>query len=417
MILGHHMTTHNAELKIVDDFREFCSFMETERPTLSAKKGVLGKKESFAVNSRFHYQREVTEPKHQQEHYPCLELLFTLALEGQLFIRTKDEKNKLCLQRTRRLDDYYQLNRYEQYAFLLETYWCYFNFEEYFNSMSWGGNLFLLQELFKEFLETGAGNSITRSNYIIKRSLKCFFTFDAAVIYHLTFFNFCDYEINEEAFRQDDPKFVTITPTTLGVDLAGLLLRHGFKYRPELLFPLAYRTLAASQGLAKVPKGFHKVLAKAFPVGTIKKTVEQELEQREGGTYYFKVALRKNLWRIIKLSHTHSLESLHLAIQDAFNLDDDHLHVFYLEPQRKGRRMKHGIYCSEIEDEIFTTDQIHIGDCGFYPGQVLTYLYDFGDMITFDVTLLEIDYDEPLPLHPVIAEKKGDPPDWYPAWE
>jgi len=77
------VSTDNLNLRIVDDFREFCSFIETEKPPLSSKKEVMGKKDAFSINSRLYYKREVDKPHYQQEHYPALDLLFTLAIEGQ----------------------------------------------------------------------------------------------------------------------------------------------------------------------------------------------------------------------------------------------------------------------------------------------------------------------------------------------
>ncbi len=60
------------------------------------------------------------------------------------------------------------------------------------------------------------------------------------------------------------------------------------------------------------------------------------------------------------------------------------------------------------------TDTVKIGNLGLMPGQKMSYIFDFGDMWKFDVLLLDIDKDKPLPLHPQIEEYKGDSPEQYP---
>ncbi len=170
--------------------------------------------------------------------------------------------------------------------------------------------------------------------------------------------------------------------------------------------------------MSKPKKGLHKILAKAFPAGAVTKTVEDEPAKEQLGTYYFKVALRKTLWRTIKMAHTHNLYDLHLAIEDAFDLEEEHLYAFFLDAgELKRRRGRYGIYCSEFEDEDFNVDDAVIGICGFYFGQSMTYLFDFGNRIHFDITLLKIDADEPLPHSPLVVEQKGELTEPAPGWD
>ena len=406
------MSTDNLNLRIVNDFRELCSFIETENPPLSSKKEVLGKKDAFSINSRLYYKREVDKPHYQQEHYPALNLLFTLAIEGQLFKKVKNEKGNISLHGTNKLESFRQLNDCEQYCFLLETYWCCYDFASQFDSMIWSADLYPLQELFNAFLQVGPGNSITSKYDHTNSSLCCLFSLDHPVILQLATFDLCSYELNEEASSPYDDRLKSIAPTLFGIEICSLLLRQGFRYQPQELFPLPYRALAAKLDMYKPKKGLHKVLAKAFPAGAVTQTIEDESLIKQPGTYYFKIALKKKLWRIIKLAHPHSLYDLHLAIEDAFEFDEEHLYAFYLDiGELKRRRGRYGIYCSEFEDEVFNVEDAVIGTCGFYPGQSMTYLFDFGDQIIFDITLLKIDTTEPLPHSPVMVDQKGELPE------
>ncbi len=412
------MTTDNLVFRIVDDFKEFCRFIETENPPLSSKKAVLGKKDAFSINSRLYYKREIDKPHYQQEHYAGLDLLFTLAIEGQLFRKVKGEKGNIRLQGSKKLDSFKQLNNCEQYCFLLETYWCCYNFENKFDSMIWAADLYPIKNLFGAFLQIGSGSSITSKDCRANSSLSSFFSFDHLVVLQLASFAFCSYELNELASSPYDDRLISITPTPFGIEICSLLLEQGLRYRPQELFPHPYRTLAARLGMYKPKKGLHKILAKAFPAGAVAKTVEDEPLTEQTGTYYFKVALEKALWRTIKLAHTHSLYDLHMAIERAFEFDEEHLYAFYLDPgELKRRRSRYGIYCSEIEGEDFHVEDAPIGNCGFYPGQKMIYLFDFGSSNIFDVTLLKVDADEPLPLRPILVEEKGGLPDRDPEWE
>ncbi len=397
-----------GELKIVNDFKVFCDYLETEKPILSAKKGVLGNKDAFNLNARLYYQRDVDRPNYQQEHYYCLDFLYFLALEGQLFVKVKDEKDRLRLQGTKRLEQFQQLNRYEQYVFLLETYWCCFTIEKSRFSLISSGDLFYLYRLFEVFLDRGAGTPITRKDRLIEKSIRTFFTFDYRVILHLSYFELCSYELNEEAKKPNEDKFLAIIPKNL--DIIMLLLLNGAEYRGEIILPPAYRTLAERKMIRTGKKGLHKVLAEAFPEGAVKRTVDLEPVEEKRGTYYFKVALRKKLWRILSLGHDHTMEDFHLAIQGAYDLDDEHLYVFLLDNEKRPGWMQYGIFCSEAQEEYFQAEETTIGECGLYPGQPLLYVYDLGNLLVFDVTLIMVDSQKTPPLTPEIIEEKGEFP-------
>ena len=212
-----------GQLEIVNDFKEFCNYIENERPVLSQKKGALGNKDAFNLNARMYYKRDVDRPSYQQEHYYCLDLLFSLALEGQLFVKVKDEKDRLRLQGTKRLEQFQQLNRYEQYIFLWETYWCCFTIEKNRSRLISRGDLFYLYRLFEVFMDKGAGTPITQKDRLNEKSISTFFTFDYRVILHLSYFELCSYELNEEARKTDEDKFLAIIPTPLLLKIPTLI--------------------------------------------------------------------------------------------------------------------------------------------------------------------------------------------------
>jgi len=52
------------------------------------------------------------------------------------------------------------------------------------------------------------------------------------------------------------------------------------------------------------------------------------------GTYVFKVALARDLWRRIKISAGDTLLSLHRSIQEAYHFGGDHLYSFFMDGKR-----------------------------------------------------------------------------------
>ncbi len=99
------------------------------------------------------------------------------------------------------------------------------------------------------------------------------------------------------------------------------------------------------------------------------------------GTYIFKVSLGR-FWRTIAISGEDSLDQLHLAIQEAFNFDNDYLYAFSLDqlklnPRKSFNDLRGGDY--PFEDEAI------IGKLNFYEGQRFLYVFDFGDWWDFDL--------------------------------
>lgn len=157
-----------------------------------------------------------------------------------------------------------------------------------------------------------------------------------------------------------------------------------------------------------------EILKEFFPEKKVKKTVIYKDEFDRSGVYTFKVSLHSGLWRKISLSHYHYLRDLHLAIQEAFDFDNDHLYAFYVGgDQRTGKP----IYCPEVEEVGKTTDEINIADLRLFKGQKIFYLFDFGDEWWFDIKLLRIDKESPQLSRPVITGRQGESPEQYPVWE
>ena len=137
-------------------------------------------------------------------------------------------------------------------------------------------------------------------------------------------------------------------------------------------------------------------------------------QMREGmirGNFVFKVSLGK-IWRIIAISSEDTLHGLHLAIQDAFRFDNDHLYAFYMD----NRRFSEYSFEHPYSDDAPSADDAIIGNIDLVVNQQILYLFDFGDEWCFDVKLVEIQKDKPLLSEPKILESKGKAPEQYGEW-
>lgn len=107
------------------------------------------------------------------------------------------------------------------------------------------------------------------------------------------------------------------------------------------------------------------------------------------------------------------MEDLHLIIQDAFELNDDHLYCFFMD----GKRWSHNsINCTGDDHGPYVTEA-RIGRLGLEPGQEILYLFDYGDEWFFKVLLEKTTLKGPMPLKPVVTAREGVSPSQYPFWD
>ena len=135
--------------------------------------------------------------------------------------------------------------------------------------------------------------------------------------------------------------------------------------------------------------------------------------ERKGNAYVFKVMLSGRVWRRFKLSSLHTMHELHLAIMDAFHLDDGHLYAFFMDGKPWSNK---AIWDPRAEDRP-RADEAVIERLQLREGQRILYLYDYGDENRLDVRVDEILQEDASPLRPMVIEKKGEPPEPYFDWD
>ncbi len=391
----------------VNDFNTYCRFIDQQRPKLSKGLEVLGKNVLFVLNGQLHFRKEVSAPNFPQESYPYINLMFNLSLLGGLYRKVGDEKANVYLEPTTRKAEYDSLNLFEKYCFLLETYWTEYNFVE---ELRIGLDSF--NQIITRFSRSKSGEDLKKGDITNRKEYDPFFSYLSNITYHLSFLGFCLFEpvITDKKLTKYDDSILYIIPSDLGINSCKILskLKLTLWSKPYLNIMGVY-TKDEFFNLTKRP--FVEHLKPLFPKNSLINGVTSKTVEEQTGNYTFMVMLDKTIWRKIKLSHKHTLEDLHLAIQKAFDFDNDHLYSFFMD----GKRYSQNAYHSSYGDEGPYADEAIIGELGLYKGQKILYLFDYGDSWEFLVQLMSIENEEEV-AEPKIIESKGENPPQY-RWE
>jgi hypothetical protein len=188
-----------------------------------------------------------------------------------------------------------------------------------------------------------------------------------------------------------------------------------YEYKPIMISKLHDREFALPTSAS-----YHlKPLFKSFPEGSLQlKDIEGIVKkERRNEALDITVTYQPKQYRVIRCTSEHTFEDLHMAIQDAFNLDNDHLYVFYPNSNKRSNAcMFHYEFESDNIYELYA-GQMLLGD--FYPnGPVFTYLFDFGDQYEFDLSCKVASNENPANYrNPAVIKSVGDDIEQYPVWE
>ncbi len=434
--------TETEPTPLLRDFATFTQYLRTHHIVLTRVNEFISGKDLYKINQEITRPLPDTTPRTDQTRYPLLHLFYHLVLAGRLFQKVTGKGSRLVLKPTGRLRTYEELKLTERYFFLLETFWVDADWEKLHAEYPWHSFLYTVPEVLEYLSEQQPGERIqVKGESDMARMLLDWNYF----LLYFSYFGFWEVTRDTDLTARDCPKRFfraeSITPSTFGVALAEVLsekrdlLYWNLPNRrkqgewnaiPGSPFP-GEETLnlfeleperKRSKTAVKEDKGrpgepFFLSFVPLFAEGELQKTLPREGVKFVDGTYIFKVALTKDLWRRIEISADHTLLDLHRAIQRAYNFDDDHLYSFFMD----GRSWSHERFTSPYEDEGPWVDDVRIGELGLFIGQNILYLFDYGDEWHFRVELEEIKRECPKPRKPKIIEKKGKAPEQYGGYE
>jgi pRiA4b ORF-3-like protein len=124
--------------------------------------------------------------------------------------------------------------------------------------------------------------------------------------------------------------------------------------------------------------------------------------------YRFKVSLGFDspIWRVIEIKAGQTFADLDVAIRDAFGHDRyDHMGGFWqMIPRGKSQKKFREIEIGDINPlEEGTAADVHIGGMNLKPGDLIKYVYDFGDWVEHEVRLEKISAAEAGKSYPALV--------------
>ncbi|TXK46796.1 plasmid pRiA4b ORF-3 family protein [Pontibacter qinzhouensis] len=424
-----------SSLPVIDDFELFLTFLKAKtKVPLTAGNNHLKRTDLARLNQEMHFKAFWAHDKSMQPKYPLLHFFYHVVIQTDL-ARLYHEKQAASLQLNHAvLEQYEQLTRSEKYFFLLETAWCHLDYEamEGSRSFHYFGVIMHLFELLNK-LEPGQQLLIKDQKIVIpeQKNTRPLWVSNQHMYYVFWFLNLYDLEPGAAFTTAPDSytfPFSSFGATATGKELIPVLLEKrpfelwndlngdelSFNFEP--VFLLGDQEEEGDKDEQEEEQRPEEPFLVAFKALVAPGELEQSLLQRsaekeasKNGVYRIKVSLSKQLYRTILIGASATFEELHLAIQDAYNFDNDHLYAFFLDGKRWSRNAINDPYSEQPP----YADEVTLSKAGLYEGKRLLYLFDFGDEWQFALQVLLLDTSLPEPKKAIVVEAKGDAPEQY----
>ena len=138
------------------------------------------------------------------------------------------------------------------------------------------------------------------------------------------------------------------------------------------------------------------------------------------GTKRFALSNPSSAKRTIQIRGDQTLEQLSMAINAAFDRDDDHMYEFQMGKTPRDRR---GLrYEMEMADRygnetVGTVEETTIEEIGLRPRRLFGYLFDFGDSWEHQIRVEKIEDGPGEGVYPRVIKRVGESPPQYPGEE
>jgi hypothetical protein len=429
--------TNVSGLPILEDFDLFLTFLRSNKEIpLTSEKAQLRRTDLYRLNGELHFKADRVTDKSMQSAYPALNFFYHVVLAARMARIHYGEKGNHLRPEPDQLERYSLLSRTEQYFFLLQTTWCYLNWAKLSDSRGW-----YVTEPVLQILQLVGGHPPGRTFEIqlphsAVRHEHGVIHLDSVNLLVQPFWFLGFFEVQPAVSTKKPDRFTfpfdKLTVAETGTVLGPVLLTQ----RPLELWNAPMRRelgewgvplglteeqyfpedeeghLAPPSAETPVIPAFLSAFAPLFEPGELAESFYSDTPAFTPGLYVLKVALDKKLYRTIAIGATATLDDLHLAIQDAFRFDNDHLYAFYMDGEPwSGDRFN----APELEEGPFT-DDVQLGELDLYTGRRFLYLFDFGDSWEFWITVLEINPSAPEPKSPKVVDKLGKNPKQYRDW-
>jgi hypothetical protein len=411
--------TEDWPTPIIKDYDHFLVKVQEPSAYLTKTKFWLNRATLYSLNQDVLTLQTNATPKTDQIYYPLLNFFYHISLSANL-LQVVRVKAKFRLKATNLLSEYQQLSHAEKFFALFEAFWVNCDWVDMSKNVGYASDIPQNNHFFEVLWSIPANKEISIKEFS-KRTGYYYGLGIGIIIQILSFCGLLTYQLKklskEEQYTKGYFKIKSLTISDIGHKFFGILNEK----RPFELWNMSYRWELGGaefpgqdfEDESVKPESFYipftqiiskeNVLNKGLPVLKPHNT---------SGTYIFKVCLGE-VWRTIAIFGKDSLEELHMAIQDAFDFDNDHLYAFSLDPLRLNPRKS---FNDSRGEESPYADEAMIGKLNLYEGQHLLYIFDFGDWWEFDVEVMTIK-SEPHFGGYKILERHGKSPEQYPEYD
>ncbi|MFT5731090.1 MAG: hypothetical protein ACI8PB_005283 [Desulforhopalus sp.] len=411
--------TEDFPSSIVADYDKFLSQVQAPSSYLTKSKHWINRSTLYSLNQDVQTLNVEALPTTDQIHYPLLNFFYHISLEAIFFQIVKD-KNKYRFQQTPVIAEYAQLSTTEKYFALFEAFWVYTDWIDVLKESGYVAESDIPQEdqFIAAFCDLPSNKEIPIAQ--ISKHMDHFGQIGSAYIIRiLSFFGLLTYKLKslsqKEQYSKDYIKIKAIRITPFGNVFFDLL----DKKRPFTLWnkPFRYFTYAdyPAQDFGDKPTK-QEISAEPFKrILNTETVIDKGLPILKSdnlkGTITFKVSIDET-WRTLSISGKDTLDDLHLAIQEVYSFQNDHLYSFSFDPQRLHPRK---CYHSPEGSESPYASKVYIGQLNLYVGQKLLYVFDYGDWWDFSIEVMGIT-KEPHFGDYKLLQQHGDSPEQYPEF-
>ncbi|MCA0238318.1 MAG: plasmid pRiA4b ORF-3 family protein [Bacteroidetes bacterium] len=397
---------------IVTDFNRFVDYIcDTEKIELTKTTANLRAVELLALNERMQQPLLDTKNKPTHKDFVLLTTFFYIGLAADLWRKKRNVKGAYFLTaESSRIALYDQMTDDERYGFLLQAYWCYFDVESAFDDRGY----YFMDNLLEGISQLEAGKTYTNlgsiGNYRRPKHLMVV----------LAAFGVLEYTVTPEKGPDTYIHLSSLTISETGKKILSVLGTENMMIQwrdlnPNMTSQLWEKLYGKPEGEIPELSDFFEKFKTVFPDWKVKKRLFPIGKPAVMGVFKLKIALSAKCYRVIEMHSSMSFVQLHLAIQDIFDFDNDHLYAFYLNGRA---HHKPGNVIGDPRggymDGDYPADLILLGEVDLYAGQSLLYVFDFGDSWEFSVEIMDFSVsDDKIHGNYKLIQSVGDSPDQY----
>lgn len=360
----------NAAERLEKEYKCFLDYLELNEVKVSKHTGNIGKKDCLALNRLFNIVQEKYQSHgRSQGYYTVIDFFYFFSVRAGILQITSKKGKGLIIQKGQRYQLFSQMSAMEHYILMMSVW-----LGEYQETLGDIYSAFRGHRIF-EIMEGAKGEEALPNQFGVRVQSVAWGNYYIPEVRIFALFQLIRIEWLEEKEEEKENKFriKALYQTAEGNVWQELLekLGAGFWYTLDVstVLPVIRNiTKYDFDNIEEKLMGFWE-----YPVETGVHTIE------------FKIIVGSCI-RKIKMGDQFTLEDLHYLIQKSVNFDMDHPYYFQIGSGTSQKRY----FAPECENQVWQADTISLAELLPYEGMQFEYLFDFGDMWHFQITVERI---------------------------